>query len=135
MKRKCRIVSLLLLLLLPLAGCAHQASQDLFCMDTFMQFTLNGRNADAALAACLDEVRALEARFSVTGAASDVSRINAAGGDAVRVDDDTVSLLETAAAVSDMTGGAFDVSVYPLVEAWGFTGAAQQVPDAETIQS
>lgn len=134
-KKKTRALPLLLLLPLLLAGCARQAEQDLLCMDTVMRFTLHGRRADRALAACVEEIHALEARFSVTREGSDASCINAAGGGAVRVGADTLSLLQTARAVSELTGGAFDVTVYPLVEAWGFPGDARRVPDAEALRA
>ena len=33
------------------------------------------------------------------------------------------------------TNGALDISIYPIVKAWGFTTGSYQVPDEETIQT
>lgn len=44
-------------------------------------------------------------------------------------------LMEQALELCRRTGGALDISVYPIVRAWGFTTGSYQVPDEETIQS
>lgn len=33
------------------------------------------------------------------------------------------------------TNGVLDISIYPIVKAWGFTTGSYQVPDEETIQT
>ena len=42
---------------------------------------------------------------------------------------DTAALLERALALCGETGGALDVSIYPVVRAWGFTTGAYRVPE------
>lgn len=69
--------------------------------------------AEAAITACLAEVERLEAEFSLHRPGSALSRLNAEGALAWPSLDMLV-LLETAAAVSDASGGAFDVTVQPL---------------------
>lgn len=44
---------------------------------------------------------------------------------------DTAAVLAEALRVGDLTGGAFDVTVGPLVEAWGFGAHAAQQPPSE----
>ena len=75
----------------------------------------------------LDDV---ESRMSTWLPDSEVSRFNATPEDAwVAVSADTVALVDMAAAVSRMTGGAFDLTAGPLVDLWGFgPGAVRVVP-------
>jgi len=48
---------------------------------------------------------------------------------------DTAAVLAEALRIGDVTGGAFDVTVGPLVEAWGFgAGQANDPPDEATVR-
>lgn len=125
------------LLLMPLlAGCSPAgdapAERTLFQMDTYVTLSAYGEQAEAALSACAAELARLEALFSATQAESDIARINAADGAPVTVDADTAELLVAAKALSAETGGAFDATVYPLMQLWGF-GGEPAVPDGDAI--
>jgi len=75
------------------------------------------------------EVRELEARVSRWIPHSQTSYINnrAAAGP-VKVAGDIVDLLQYAKDVSAETGGAFDVTVGPLIELWGFYREEGKIP-------
>lgn len=60
---------------------------------------------------------------------SEVARINRlAATETLTVERETASVLALALAVSDASGGAFDVTVEPLVRLWGFLGGERHVP-------
>ncbi|MDO4572979.1 MAG: FAD:protein FMN transferase [Clostridia bacterium] len=131
----------LLLVLLPAfmlaAGCeksAESAAVSLFCMDTYCTIEAHGPDAEAAVAAAAEELERLERLFSIGLADSELSRINASAGGDMRLSDDMARLLETSLEVSEETDGAFDVSVEPLVRAWGFYGGSPAVPSGETLE-
>lgn len=85
-----------------------------------------------AVQAALD---AVEARMSIYRADSEVSRLNRAAAGPVALSDDLYTVLAAAAEVSDRSGGAFDVTVAPLVEAWGFgTRRVQRRPNAAEVE-
>ena len=42
-------------------------------------------------------------------------------------------LMQSALAMCRRTGGALDISIYPVVRAWGFTTGSYQVPGEDTI--
>ena len=48
------------------------------------------------------------------------SRINANAGDWVAVDDNTAIMLQSVSKVSELTHGAYDVTIMPLLRLWGF---------------
>lgn len=64
------------------------------------------------------EIERQESILSVHRAGSTLSRLNRAGGTPVPVAGDTVRLLRIAAACAAETGGAFDPTVGPLLDAW-----------------
>lgn len=125
-----RFLSLLLLLSAVtalLSGCGAQAQQtDFFAMDTFMRLTLY---SDAGLDA-QQEVQRLEAALSRTRDTSLVSRLNR--GERVN-DPELAALLARCAELSALTDGAFDVTIAPIVSAWGFTEDAYRVPSEEEL--
>ena len=119
-----------------LTGCSGAPAQEpetatFFAMDTAMDFTVYG---DAAL---LDEaetlIGSLEEQVSVTDEHSDIYAIDHTGSSSLS--GNAAELMEQALELCHRTGGALDISVYPIVRAWGFTTGSYQVPDEETIQS
>ena len=125
-----------LLLLLPSAGCAGPlaetapAVRELFAMDTYMTLTCYGENAERALDAAEAEIRRLDALLSTGSEDSEVSRLNRDGGGPLS--EDTAALMEAALSAYEDTDGAFDITILPLMELWGFPSGVLHVPsDAE----
>ena len=86
------------------------------------------------VAARLEE---LDNLFSTYRPDSEVSRFNAHPGlEWFGVSPDFLAVLEQSVSVSQLTGGAFDATVGPLVELWGFGAgdASGRVPDPEEVQ-
>ena len=119
-----------------LTGCSGAPAQEpetatFFAMDTAMDFTVYG---DAAL---LDEaetlIGSLEEQVSVTDEHGNIYAIDHTGSGSLS--GNAAELMEQALELCRRTGGALDISVYPIVRAWGFTTGSYQVPDEETIQS
>jgi thiamine biosynthesis lipoprotein len=75
------------------------------------------------------ELARVDRLFSRWRPDSEASRLGAhASTEPFRVSAETLEVLELARGVSDLTAGAFDVTVAPLVEAWGF-GPGELPPD------
>ena len=113
-----------------LTGCgkkADEATAQLFAMDTVMDRTAYGSQVDAALTSAEDTIRELETQLSRTQADSLVSRLNREGA-FQGVSDDSLALMARALEYRDATGGAFDITIAPVMDAWGFTGDAYRVP-------
>ena len=102
-------------------------------MDTFMHLTAYGDGAPAALNAAQQRLLELDACLSVTDPNSEVSVLNRAGGQPVSVSDETAALLDFAFAMAHRTDGAVDPTVYPLVQAWGFTTDQHRVPTQDEL--
>jgi len=106
-------------------------------MATRFEILLNGENEPrlrAIAEEALDEIVRLEGSLSLYRPDSEVSRINSnAAREWVRVPREVFSLVERSLSLSAMTGGAFDITVAPLVRAWGFMGGAGAAPDGQAL--
>ncbi len=131
MKQKITIIISLILILSMCASCAAKpksAESQIFAMDTVMSLTAYGKNADEALKAATGEINRLDKMLSANDADSEVSKVNASAGSFVPVSDAVLKQLAVAKEVSDRSGGAFDISIQPLVELWGFGTGKEHVP-------
>lgn len=118
-------------LLIILSGCgqAEPHSVTLFAMDTVMELTVYGEGS------LLDEAQAIiaegEQRLSVTESGSEIAALNREGANPISPK--TEELLRQAQALCEQTGGALDISIYPVVRAWGFTTGEYRVPGNEEL--
>ncbi len=106
-------------------------TRDLFAMDTYFALKAYGPAGEKALDLCEEKVRELEGVFSVTRDDSDVSLINA--GEKHLVGEDTFRLIQEALALGRETNGALDITMYPVVRAWGFTTDSCRVPEEQEL--
>ncbi len=120
-----------------LSGCsdtkAAEYSSSFFAMDTYMTFTAYGDNAEQAVNDVKAEISRLERQWSVTDEGSDIYAINHSDGKSVVVNAETAELINFSLEIAQRTDGALDPTIYPLVEAWGFTTEKNKVPTAEEL--
>lgn len=120
--------------------CACQKKQQMqeiqiFAMDTFMDLKAYGENAEKALLESEKEINRLESLFSSTVEKSEVYAINAnAGKQAVTVSEDTLDIIQKSKQYYDITEGAFDITIAPILKAWGFTEQNKRVPPEQELQ-
>ena len=126
------------------AGCAaygavqeEPASLQFFSMDTVMTVNAYGPSGEDGVQAARDAVNRLDGLLSRTDPDSQISQLNAHAGDgtAVAVDPDTAELLSFAQSVSQLLPGDFDVTIAPVMDAWGFTTEARHVPSAAELSA
>ena len=111
---------------------------ELFAMDTVMDLTVYGTDpaeGEALLADAEAEIRHLEGLLSVTDPDSEIYAADHSGGVPVPLSEDTADLVAQALTLCERTGGALDISIYPVVRAWGFTTGDYRVPEEEELQS
>ncbi len=139
MKRK---VSLLLITILFasifILGCTSSSediknTQEFFAMDTIIDITIYGENYENAFKECSKELNRLDKLFSVTDENSDIYKINNSNSERVEVNKDTLSVVTSAIELSNITNGDFDITIYPLVELYGFTTDEYYAPTQEEI--
>jgi len=106
-------------------------------MATRFEVVLHGDNPVALRAAgeeALRLVEQLEEQLSLFRASSEIALLNArAAREAVRVTPTLFALLQQAQRLHDESGGAFDITIAPLVRCWGFMGGKGRMPSAEEV--
>lgn len=110
----------------------QKATKSFFAMDTYMDITAYGPNGKEAVTNAEKEILRLDELFSTGNAESEVSALN-------RQKQGTLSkdynyLFTHSMELWKETEGAFDVTVYPLMKAWGFAGKNYRVPDNDEIK-
>lgn len=107
-------------------------------MATRFEIVLHGAEQPRLLAAAeaaLEEIERAERRLSLYRPDSEVSRINARASDGpVRVEPGLFRLLQRARTLWQQTGGAFDVTIAPLLSAWGFIGGSGHEADPGELE-
>ena len=111
----------------------EKSSGSLFAMDTYITVTAYGENRDAGIKAATDEISRLEKLWSVTDTASEIYAVDHADGSGTAVSPETADLLSLAIDMHGKTSGALDISLYPVLCAWGFTTGEYRVPDDSEI--
>lgn len=109
----------------------NEASKDIFAMDTYMTVTAYGENAEVAVDAAQAEIERLDALLSTGDADSEIAKLNADGS--AELSEDAGYLTERALELYQKTDGAFDIAIYPVMEAWGFPTQNFQVPSQNTL--
>lgn len=125
-----KIISVnLTLVLLMLCGCASQENKDTrFLLDTVVSLTADcdSETLDGAFALCED----YEKLLSRTKKGSDVYNLNTSTG-FVEVDEHTVKIIEKAIYYGNLSGGKFDITIYPVSSLWDFNN--EIIPSRDEI--
>ena len=79
------------------------------------------------------ELKKVDDKFSMFNSQSVVARLNK--GENPELSSDFIDVFKLARQVSEDTNGAFDITVAPLVNAWGFGFKHEQMPTKEQVDS
>lgn len=108
------------------------ASKEFFAMDTYMEVDAYGDNGEKAVAKAEKEVIKLDSILSTGKSTSEISKLNKNKKQVVSAD--TMSLIKESIKISKETNSAFNPTIYPLMELWGFTTKNYYVPKDNEIK-
>ena len=132
----CKLLTLTLLLS-ALTGCGskepEKTEKQIFAMDTVMTLTAYGEAAGPALDAAAAQINETARLLDAEQEGSLVWTLNHSGGAQTEVPELLYHMLDTAGTVYARSGGALDLSVYPVVRTWGFIDQAYRVPSPDEI--
>ena len=147
LKKLICIVMISVLGVLSFAGCAkkqdekktetsseastQEASAQVFAMDTYMNLKAYGKNAQKAVDDAKSEIERLDQLWSAVDKNSEIYQLNQKKK--MKISDETLELIEFAKKKSKESNDAFDISIYPIVELWGFPTQNFRVPSQEAL--
>ena len=136
---KIRLIAVLLCLcmLLPLCACgeSRETKRQISAMNTIMTLTAYGKKAEAGLNAAEGVIVSMDAALDPELPNSTVYSINHSQGQNVIVSAQVAKMLSSAMTVYTQSGGALDLSIYPLVKRWGFVDGKYYLPTDEEISA
>lgn len=109
------------------------AARKLFAMDTYMEITAYGRKSEEAVTKAAEEIERLDALLSTGSDTSEVAILNR--NKSAIVSEDSAYLLKRSTELWNSTEGAFDITIYPVMKAWGFAGEEFRVPTDSELQN
>lgn len=114
-----------------LCGCQQQViyRDSYVVMGTFLNVSSPDKRSGEIV---FREVKRIDSLLSKYIPESEISRLNKAGE--LAVSPDTMFILKKSREFYDATGGAFDITVAPLVDLWGFTDKDFRVPSSRQIK-
>ncbi len=104
-------------------------TSQLFAMNTIMELEVAGHEELLPEAEAM--IRNLEKELSVTDEASTIYQLNATG--TASLSPQASDILRRALSVCKRTDGALDISIYPVLRAWGFTTGEYRVPVGDEL--
>lgn len=105
---------------------------EVYAMDTYMTLSAYGENASKALSESEAEIKRIDAMLSTGNEDSEISKLNKSKK--AEVSEETFTLIERAKTIGLDTGKVFDISVYPVMQAWGFTDKNYRVPEKSELE-
>jgi thiamine biosynthesis lipoprotein len=108
-------------------GAEKKVSKSGFYFDTIITITLYGTNDESYINDCFSLAGEYEDKFSNTVEDSEISEINAAGGEYVTVSDETIELLNYGIEYGNVSDGLFDLTIGGVSDLWDFSDIAENL--------
>lgn len=107
--------------------------QTRFLMDTYCTIQATGQRKPTihAISLALDRMEEVDKKFNVLNPKSPLFDFN--NNNIPLEDEEILGVCSIAQMISEESGGAFDVTVYPLIKLWGFYGDSPSLPDRKEI--
>lgn len=108
---------------------------DTFAMGTIISQKVYGANAQTAVNQAVEKIEYLEELLTFNGQQGDIYKLNQnAGLKNVELNPETIKIIEKAQQISELSNGAFDITVGPLVKTWGIGSDVERIPTEKELQ-
>ena len=105
----------------------------LFSMGTTFTLTVYGKNAEKGISSAKATIKAIESMTDPEIETSTCYALNHAQGEQLNISGQIAEMLLDAETVYQNSEGAYDLTLYPLLERWGFTNGKYYIPTDEEI--
>jgi len=127
---------ILCLLFFSLSGCTSGKEEASFsALNSTVTITAYGSGTSTGVKNATSVVTALSNQMDVNSDASELGKLNTAMGKETVVPGQFVDIITTAKEIYERSNGALDLTVYPLIELWGFNNGSYNKPSQDEIDS
>jgi len=122
--KKIKFVSIILLIIILIASltACNAAKQYYYVFGTFLEVSAEGKKADKVVEDIYNYYADIEKIISATYEGSDIYKINHSNkDDVITCNKVTMDIIKKAKETYDLTNGAYDPSIYPLVRLFNFS--------------
>lgn len=106
-----------------------------FAMGTVISQKVYGAKGQAAIDETMEKIEGLEALLTFNAPGGDINKLNEnAGKSKVELNPETVKIIKKAQQVSELSNGAFDITIGPVVKSWGIGTDEEHIPEAEELK-
>ena len=104
-----------------------------FLFDTTCTICAYGKNSKSAVTEAFKEIEKIHKLTNFYSESSDVAKINNAENSIkIKIDEHTAEIIECGIMFSEMSGGAFDITVAPVSLLWDFKSGKNIVPEKKS---
>ena len=111
----------------------ESSESEIFALDTAITLKVYGNKRNAVLKKLENRISELDNLLSTGKADSEVSRLNDTGK--AVLSETSISLVKKSLELNKQTGGLFDITIYPLMELWGFPTKNYRIPSDKEIKA
>lgn len=129
-----KILAFIIPIIFILTSCGKSDTPEqktVFAMDTSITMTVYGNNAANALTLAQNEIKRLDTLLSRSDENGEIYPLNLSGSK--NVSKETSDLIKSSLDICRDTNGAFDITIAPIMDAWGFFGHKYRVPSKNEI--
>lgn len=110
-----------------------------FMLGTVISVTIYDKTDEAIIEAVFDRMQEIEEKMSGTLSASEVNRINInfenhGLDEPIIIDEDVYEVISSAVHYGRLSEGRFDITMAPIVKAWGIGSESQGIPSDEKLE-
>jgi thiamine biosynthesis lipoprotein len=109
----------------------QEYERTVYAMDTVMTLKAYGENGEKALDDAENEIEKLDNALRRGNSDSEIYKVNAEKS--AKVSDETAALVQDALDICESTDGAFDISIAPVMDLWGFYTKDFYVPNNDEL--
>ncbi|MCH8209276.1 MAG: FAD:protein FMN transferase [Nitrospinae bacterium] len=108
-----------------------------FLMGALVEITVPGpadKETQAAVNQAFDEIKRIENLMSSYLPSSEIFLLNnSSGGEFIKVSHEVIKVIREGIKWGEASGGAFDITIGPVVKLWDFDGSHKKVPDLKLL--
>jgi thiamine biosynthesis lipoprotein len=130
----------LVILIFSLTSCSFDKNvpyqSDGFAMGTVISQTVYGPNAKKASNQVLEKIKYLDSIMTINVPGGDINNLNQnAGKKNVQLHPETLEVISSALKISNLSQGAFDITIGPLTKFWGIGTDKPKIPTKKDLNS